>query len=101
MNTRVFPATALIYQTLTANGRSDTGTPGQVLDVPDFDAQILGACGWTCIAPSGPTSSRPTTNGSTAPYAAGKGTLFYDTTLGAMIVYDGATWRNPTNGAAV
>jgi hypothetical protein len=62
----------------------------------------LAANGWVKIAVSGPTSARPTTNESSGPYfVAARGLHFVDTTLGALIVFDGATSRNPITGAAV
>lgn len=86
------------------NGRSYAylTAPGQAVDVPDFDQVILAANVLIPIAPSGPTSARPSTNPNTSPpYTAGAGFHFFDTTLSALIVFDGATWRNPATGSAV
>jgi hypothetical protein len=97
----MFPPTAVTAQTIAVNGRTYSASPGSALDVPDFDAGALAANGWIKVAPSGPTSARPTPAATRAPYIAGNGSQFFDTTLTALIVYDGATWRNPATGAAV
>jgi hypothetical protein len=102
MNFRVLPPVAVRSQTLTVNGRNYTGAPGVAMDVPDFDAQVLGANGWICCCPSGPTSARPTTNPNiSAPYTAAPSSKFYDTSIGKMLIFDGATWRDPATGNAV
>lgn len=98
---RMFPPVATNEQTRVVNGRTYTGTPGQILDVPDFDAQQLQSNGWTWVAPSGPSSSRPTSALSQGLYRATPGMTFLDTTLGSLIVFDGSTWRSPATGAAV
>lgn len=94
MNRRLLPPLNVQMQTLSVDGRSYSGTPGQVLDVPDFDAGQLEANGWTPIAQSGTTAQRP------ALAAVARGTHYFDTTLAALIAWDGATWRNPATGAA-
>ncbi len=98
---RILPPVAAIKQTVVTNGRTYTGTPGQTFDVPDYDAAVLTANGWIDIAPSGPTASRPAPNATTAPYTAALGTRYFDTTIAALIVFDGLTWRDPATGAAV
>lgn len=76
--------------------------PGTVIDVPDFDAAGLCGNGYTRIAISGPTSGRPSTSqASGSLYFAAPGVSFVDTTIGKLIVYDGATWRDPITGNAV
>jgi hypothetical protein len=51
---------------------------------------------------SGPTSARPPINPNTSPpYTAAAGLHFFDSTIGKIIVFDGATWRDPVNGNAV
>lgn len=99
MNIRMLPPTNIQDQTLTVNGRNYSGQPGAALDVPDFDAQQLQANGWTWVAPSGASSERPTS--AQGLYPASVGAQFFDTTLNALIIFDGATWRNPATGAAV
>jgi hypothetical protein len=99
---RMFPALTVGQQVLTANGRGYSGAPGAAIDVPDFDAGVLAANGWTRVALSGPTSARPTTNPNTSPpYVAARSLPYLDTTLGKIVVFDGATWRDPVNGNAV
>jgi hypothetical protein len=98
-NIRVFPPLRTVHQTAVVNGRSYTGAPGSVQSVADFDGQILGANGWTCLCKSGPTSARP--SGTLPPNAPTRGQFYFDETLGYTIAFDGATWRNPSSGAAV
>jgi hypothetical protein len=92
-NIRVLPPVQVASQTQTVNGRSYTGSPGSVLDVPDFDANVLTANNWTKVAVSGATSARPTNPA--------RGMFFVDTTLAYVICWDGAAWRNPATGASV
>lgn len=101
---RLMPPPQTGRQTMTVNGRSYTCQVGNVIDVLNFDAGVLEANGWTFIAQSGPTSARPTpSRSSIGPEGsqAGAGAKFYDTTLGALIVCDGATWRSPVDGSEV
>jgi hypothetical protein len=79
-NFRMLPPVAVGAQTINVNGRAYSAAPGSVVDVIDADAQVLASNGWTKIAFSGPTS---------------------DTTINALVVWDGATWRNPVTGAGV
>ena len=85
-----------------ANGRTTTvgkrvysAGPGSYCDVPDFDASILQANGWSIAAlgGTGASTARPVNPPVT--------TQFHDTTLGYNIVWDGKQWRNPTSGAIV
>lgn len=78
-----------------ANGRLYKAAPGSYLDVPDFDAQVLAANGWTLATNggSGPSAARPV-----APV---KGTAYHDASLGYTVIWDGKTWRNPANATAV
>jgi hypothetical protein len=100
LNKRILPPAAGLTQTMSANGRPYSAAPGAVLDVLDADANVLLANGWVCGIPSGPTTSRPKTRFS-EPYNVGPGSLFVDTTLAAVIIWDGAAWRNVITGAAV
>ena len=101
LNFRCLPPVALGKQTIVANGRTYSSTPGNFLDAPDLDAVVLAANSWIKICPSGPTTSRPTTNPNTSPpYVAAPGFHYYDTTISALIIFDGATWRSPA-GASV
>jgi hypothetical protein len=100
MTFRMLPPPVLSQQTVVVNGRTYTGQPGAAIDVVDFDAAVLGANGWAKVALSGPTSARPSLNQNAGPpYAASRGLHFYDTSISALIVFDGATWRNPAGTA--
>jgi hypothetical protein len=101
MNFRMLPSPLLLKQSLVVNGRTYTGAPGTTIDVPDFDAGPLAANGWTKVALSGPTTARPTTLTTGGQYTAGVSSQFFDTTLGKLIVFDGAGWRDPATGNAV
>jgi hypothetical protein len=90
---RFLPPNAVVKQTITANGRSYTAQPGSAVDVPLMDAPILAANGWCQVAGSGTTAQRPANPYFSQPY--------HDTTLGYVIVWQGAAWRNPASGAAV
>ncbi len=99
MNSRMLGPENIQNQTKVVNGRTYTAAAGQPIDVPDFDANLLQANGWTLVALSGPTSARPV--GTLGVYAATPGTRFFDTTLGKLIVFDGAVWRDPATGNSV
>jgi hypothetical protein len=99
MNIRLLPPIEPSHDAYTINGRSYSASPGSVLDVLDYDAAILEANGWIRVAPSGPSSARPT--GRLGLYQSAPGTLFYDTTLSKLIVCDGQSWRDPATGSAV
>ena len=96
MTTRVMPPADGLHPAITVNGRSYTCAVGSTLDVPDQDAMVMTANGWTRVAgigAVGATASRPA-----SPV---KNQVFHDTTLGYDIVWDGKAWRNPATGAAV
>ena len=86
-------------QSMQVNGRTYSGAPGSVLDVPDMDGAVLAANGWIRVCSSGSTAQRPT--GTSAPFRATPDARYFDTSLGKLIVYDGVTWRDPANGSAV
>jgi hypothetical protein len=92
MNIRMFPASYSPQAQIVCGVRSHRDTPGTLVDVPPADAWSL--IGWTPIAPSGPTSERPTTSSRA-------GSWYIDTTLNAAIVFDGNAWRNPITSALV
>jgi hypothetical protein len=96
---RMLPPVAVAQQSLVVNGRRYSGTPGSAVDILDADARMLAANGWVQIAPSGPTSSRPTMNPSSAPYILGLGFEFYDTTISKLIFWDLQNWRDPAGNA--
>ena len=101
MTFRLLPPVGPAQQTMTANGRSYSAAPGAFVDAPDQDAAILMANGWTDTALSGPTASRPTVTANGNRLSQAPGYLFLDTTLGKVIVFDGATWRDPATAASV
>ncbi|HYA07496.1 MAG TPA: hypothetical protein VEF90_16545 [Xanthobacteraceae bacterium] len=80
-------------KTTVVNGRSYSCATGSTITVPDFDAQVLIANGWVPVATTGTTAQRPAN-----PYV---GQLYHDTTLGYVICYEGAAWRNPASGSSV
>jgi hypothetical protein len=99
---RMLPPTSVSQQTRVVNGRSYSGAPGAAIDIVDCDAEVLSSNGWTKVSLSGPTSARPSPNqGVSPPYLASPGFHYFDTSLGEVVVYDGAAWRNPVNGNAV
>lgn len=77
----------------TVNGRVYSCAANGTITAPDFDAAILSANGWVEVAPVGTTAQRPAT-----PFP---NQLYHDTTLGYVIVWEGAAWRNPNTGGAV
>lgn len=94
MTTRV-AAHIAARSTIVVNGRSYTSSVGGVMDVSDNDAAMLQANGWIELGPVGTTAQRPT--GQLA-----KGQLYIDTTLTAVVRWDGINaWRNVITGALV
>jgi hypothetical protein len=93
-NQRVMPP-ATGNATIMVNGRTYSGSVGSFLDVPDFDARVMIANGWTTTdsAGVGTTLLRPPTPK--------KDTHYTDTDLGVSIVFDGKTWRSKATGASV
>lgn len=81
--------------TLQCFGRTYVGVAGTPLLMPDQDAQIAGANGWTVVAKqgAGATTARPTNPQ--------KGDQYLDTTIPAVIIFDGKLWRNHATGASV
>ena len=99
---RLFPALNVALQNLTINGRAYASTPGNVVDVIDADAGFLAANGWIRVAPSGTSLQRPGLSLASGNYGvAAAGTYFYDSTVGKLIIFDGAKWRSPNDGSAV
>ena len=116
-----------IAATVTTNGRSYSGAPGNVYDVIDrFKTifivlviprvtQLPGCSGrrrstvtptssarpaWTKLAPSGPTSARPTTSEANGIYyVVRRGFRFFDKTVGKLFVFDRAAWRDHVLGS--
>jgi hypothetical protein len=95
---RMLPPVVVAEQTRVVFGRSYTGTPGYTYDIESCDAEELSANGWIDCALSGPTSERP--SASVGPNSLFPGLQFLDTDLDAVVVWDGATWRNVLTGAS-
>jgi|HubBroStandDraft_2_1064218.scaffolds.fasta_scaffold198539_4 hypothetical protein len=74
---------------IVVNGRTYTAALGASLQVPAMDGSVMIENGWTAFGRfSGTTAQRPV-----APNVS-RGVLYYDTTVGHIIVWDGATWRD-------
>src|SRR5712692_8049116 len=102
MTIRMLP-TAGSPPTLTVNGRPYSVSPGSVLDIPDHDAVWAGGNGWEPALVNfegkvGTTAQRPTRQANGLLLATG--TLYLDTTLSVVALWDGAAWRNVLSGAA-
>ena len=93
--TRVLPPNTTGTDTITVNGRTYSAVAGGFLDVPDFDAAVMLANGWVrgALGGSGTTSQRPVNPSIN--------TIYMDTSLSLLIVWDGKKWRNKITGAAV
>lgn len=81
------------------SGTSYSAVVGTTVDAPAQDVNYLTANGWAVTGSPrdsggvGATTGRPTDG-------LYHGLTYTDTTLGHVVVYDGATWRNPVTGAA-
>jgi hypothetical protein len=95
----MWPPYGVGYQTVVANGRTYNGVPGTSQDIPDFDAAVLAANGWTKVSLVGPTSSRP--NSSMNAFLPNRIDVYFDTTLGTSIKWDGQVWRRIDTSASV
>lgn len=74
-------------------GRTYTAAIGTSIQVPASDASVLVANGWTRFGRlSGTTAQRPT-----SPV---RGLTYFDSTVGHIVVYDGATWRDHDGSSA-
>jgi hypothetical protein len=96
---RMLPPAVVQKQTVNANGRQFVGVPGSAYDISDFDAGPLSANSWIDCGLSGPTSSRPSST--VGPNALFVGFEYVDSTIGAVVRWDGANWRSVLTGAAV
>lgn len=103
-------STSTATQTISTGGgvRSYTPAPGTVFDVPREDAEKLAANGFFYVgigggrgspepAQVGTTSARPTQAAVAVPLQ--PGTQYIDTTIGKIIVWDGAIFRDYTGSA--
>lgn len=92
------PSTPGAVHMIPGTGRSYTATPGTPQSVPFGDSVVLEANGWFRPGESGlagTTALRPTAG------LVANQTEYNDTTVGAMIFWDGAHWRHQTTGASV
>ena len=97
---RLLPPPSGPFQTITLpSGRVITGTAGVPIDIGEADGGRLEGNGWIRVAWSGPTSNRPPLLNAQSGYRASKGTQYFDTTINALIEWDGATWRDATGSA--
>lgn len=96
MTTRVSPPAnaKLGVNPITVYGRTYNVAVGSTQDVPDQDAAQMVINGWHSHGQVTPTASRPTAG-------INKGTAMIDSTLNAVILYDGTQWRNWLTGAVV
>jgi hypothetical protein len=89
---------------IVVHGTTYTCALGASLQVTEQAAERMISNGWTPVADlSGTTAQRPKTNTGAVPgqsSVVARGTHYYDTTLGYVITWDGATWRSPA-GASV
>lgn len=93
-NVQVFPSTTA-QLTITIQGRKYTGVVGGTpLIVPDFDAFVLVANGWLRSAKdgAGTTAQRPINPQ--------RGAEYYDSTVGAKVIWNGGSWVNHATGTA-
>jgi hypothetical protein len=98
-NLQVFPS-ATARTTMTISGRVYSCQVGAApIVVPDFDAFVLLSNGWLRSAAdaAGPTAQRPTK----APNGTGirTGFQYYDSDVGATVIWNGKSWINHSTGA--
>jgi hypothetical protein len=101
-NLRVFPS-AGAATTMTVNGRVYSCAIGAApILVPDFDALVLLANGWLATGGdgAGTTAQRPAANSALGIPAPRVGFVFFDTTLGAAVSWNGKAWIHHVTGAA-
>lgn len=90
---RLMPPSSGFGNPISVNGRLYSCSANATIDVPDFDAAVMQANGWTATAAggSGATATRPTNPKLNM--------QFHDTTLGKIIIWDGKNWRDYSSGA--
>ena len=78
----------------TTNGRTYSCATGATILVPDYDANVMEANGWvkTSRDGAGTTAQRPTN-----PTV---GTQYHDTTVGAIVMWNGKSWLHHNTGAS-
>ena len=74
-------------------------TPGSFIDVfvDSAECNQLTSNGWLRVALVGTTAQRPDAGN---PNSIQSPTLYLDTTLGKLIVWEGTGWRDPMTGSA-
>lgn len=89
MTTRVMPPGTVGGARVTnqVNSSAYSASPGQVLDIPDGDAQALAAVGWYILARVGPTAQRAAGVTPTA-------STYFDTAMNQLNYWDGVNWRS-------
>ena len=100
-NVAVFPA-AGAPTTITVNGRVYTNLIGSApIVVPDFDAFVLLSNGWIQSAANGAgtTAQRPVGNHALGISPPVVGFRYFDSTIGANIIWNGKNWINHATGA--
>jgi hypothetical protein len=99
-NLAVFPA-AGAPTTINVKGRVYTCAIGaSPIVVPDFDAFVLLSNGWLRSAADGAgnTASRPTKNANGTPIRTGY--QYFDSDVGANVIWNGKNWINHSTGAS-
>jgi hypothetical protein len=91
------PSAAFGVNPVKVGGRTFTCAAGSTLDAAEGDSQALEANGWTRTSMEGvyTTAARPVFGPNQ------DGLSIVDSTLGAVIIWDGIAWRNPATGASV
>ena len=92
------PATGAASRT-GPDGATWNMSPGRVLDFDPNMADLMRQYGWHPIGFSGGTTDRPAAS-DTGPNYVKRGTQFFDISVGKILIFDGATWRDPATGAA-
>ncbi len=102
MTTRVSPPAnkTLGPNPITVYGRTYSCAVGATLDVADQDAAQMVLNGWHSSGLVMTTANRPAIAYGANPLFP-KGTYMIDSTLNAVIMYDGTQWRNVLTGAVV
>jgi hypothetical protein len=99
VNVAVIPASGAPLS-VNVRGRVYTSTIGAApLIVPDFDAFVLTANGWMLAAKdgAGTTAQRPVASYGVAPPPTGY--RYFDSDVGAMVIWNGKNWINHATGA--
>ena len=99
-NIAVFPS-ANAPKTVAVKGRTYTLALGATpIVVPDWDAFVLLANGWIAAAVdgAGTTAQRPAANSALGVSVPRTGYMYFDSTVGANVIWNGANWINHATG---